>query len=59
MLSRENAIVASCVSAGLLLGYAGRVTTDLRDPALIGVIIFVGVVLPQVLTTWLDETNSG
>ena len=59
MLSRENAIVASCVSAGLLSGYAGRVTADLRDPALIGVVIFVGVVLPQVLTTWLDETNSG
>jgi hypothetical protein len=58
MVSRANAIVAGCVSAGLLLGYASRVATDLRDPALAGVVIFVGVVLPQVLTEWLDETDS-
>ncbi|WP_435160935.1 hypothetical protein [Halorubrum sp. SY-15] len=58
MVSRENVIVACCVSAGLLLGYAGRVATDLRDPMLIGVVIFVGVVLPQVLTEWRDGTDS-
>jgi len=39
------------------LGYAGRVTTTLRDPVRIGV-VFVGIVLPQVLTEYLDETDT-
>jgi hypothetical protein len=47
MVSRENAVVLASGSVALLLGYGGLWLTDLGTEVLIGVILFVGVVTPQ------------
>ena len=47
MVSRENAVVLASGSVALLLGYGGLWLTDLGTEVLIGIILFVGVVTPQ------------
>mgnify|MGYP006914283069 FL=1 len=56
MVSRENAIVLVSGSAALLLGYGGLWLTDLATEVLIGTILFVGVVAPQLVNEYLDRT---
>jgi len=47
MVSRENAVVLASGSVALLFGYGGLWLTDLGTEVLIGIILFVGVVTPQ------------
>jgi hypothetical protein len=58
MVSRENRVVLLFGAVGLVLAYGGRVVTDLSDTVLIGVVIFVGVVAPQLLNNYLDNRDS-
>jgi hypothetical protein len=57
MVSRENAVILLSATVGLVLAYGGRVTTDLSDTVLIGVLILVGVVVPQLLNEYLDDSD--
>ena len=57
MVSRENAVILLFMAVGLVLAYGGRVTTDLSDTVLIGVLILVGVVVPQLLNEYLDDSD--
>ena len=54
MVSRENATILLFATVGLVLAYGGRVVTNLSDTVLIGILIFVGVVAPQLLNNYLD-----
>ncbi|WP_423995378.1 hypothetical protein [Halorubrum trapanicum] len=58
MVSRENAVILLFMAAGLALAYGGRVVTGLSDTLLIGVLIFVGVVAPQLVIGYLDAETS-
>jgi hypothetical protein len=58
VVSRENTVVLLFATAGLVLAYGGRVVTDLNDTVLIGLLICVGVVVPQLLNGYLDGRNS-
>jgi len=58
VVSRENSVVVSFVTAGLVVTYAGAVLTDLSDTLLIGVLLFVGVVAPQLVNSYLDERDA-
>ncbi|GAA0551476.1 hypothetical protein ABNG02_04275 [Halorubrum ejinorense] len=58
MVSRENAVILLFMAAGLTLAYGGRVVTSLSDTVLIGVLIFVGVVAPQLVIGSLDAQVS-
>jgi hypothetical protein len=57
MVSRENAVILLFATAGLILGYGGRVVTNLSDTVLIGLLIFIGVVTPQLLNNYLDNRD--
>lgn len=58
MVSRENTVILLFATAGLVLVYAGRAVTDLDDAVLIGTLIFVGVVVPQLLNSYLDTRDA-
>lgn len=58
MISRENAIVMTAGTVALLLGYGGLWLTDLSTEMLIGIILFVGVVTPQVINGYLDRNGE-
>jgi|APHM01.1.fsa_nt_gi hypothetical protein len=58
MVSRENAVILVFATAGLVLAYTGRVVTDLDDAVLIGAVVFMGVVAPQVLNSYLDTEDG-
>lgn len=58
MVSRENRVILLFAAVGLVLAYGGRVVTNLSDTVLIGVLIFVGVVAPQLLNNYLDTRDS-
>lgn len=58
MVSRENRVILLFAAVGLVLAYGGRVVTNLSDTVLIGVLIFVGVVAPQLLNNYLDNRDS-
>lgn len=58
MLSRENRVVLLFVAAGLLLAFGGRTVTNLSDDALIVLLLFVGVLAPQLLNGYLDNRNA-
>ena len=49
MISRENTVTLLFATAGLRPAYGGRVVTRLSDTILIGLLIFIGIVTPQVL----------
>ena len=55
MVSRENKIILLFGTAGMALAYGGRVVTDLDDTVLIGVLLFVGILLPQIVNSYLDK----
>lgn len=59
MVSRENKVILLCGTVGLILAYGGRVVTALDDAVLIGILLFVGVITPQLLNTYLDSGESG
>mgnify|MGYP006901746116 FL=1 len=58
MVSRENAVVLTAGTVALLLGYGGLWLTDLGTEVLIGVILFVGVVTPQLVNGYLDRKQE-
>jgi hypothetical protein len=58
MVSRENAVILLCMAAGLALSYGGRVLTDLSDTLLIGALLTVGVVVPQLVNGYLDAQEA-
>jgi hypothetical protein len=58
MVSRENAVVLTAGTVALLLGYGGLWLTDLSTEVLIGTILFVGVVAPQLITGYLDRNGE-
>jgi hypothetical protein len=58
VFSRENAVVVLCATTALVLAYGGRVVTSLSDTVLIGVVILVGVVIPQAVNSYLDDGNG-
>jgi hypothetical protein len=58
MVSRENLVILLCATAGLILATGGRVLTDLNDTVLIGLLVVVGVVTPQLLNGYLDTRES-
>ncbi len=55
MVSRENKVILLFGTTGLILAYGGRTVTNLNDTVLIGMLIFVGVVAPQLLNNYLDN----
>ena len=57
MISRENKVVLLFATVGLILAYGGRVVTSLNDTVPIGILIFVGVVVPQLLNNYLDDRD--
>ena len=57
MVSRENTVVLLFAAVGLVLAYGGRVVTNLDDTVLVGVLIFVGVVAPQLLNNYLGNRD--
>ena len=59
MVSRENKVVLLFGTVGLVLSYGGRVVTSLNDTVLIGILIFVGVIVPQLLNSYLDGRDVG
>lgn len=58
MVSRENAVVLAFGTVALLLGYGGLWLTDLATTRLIGSILFVGVVAPQLVNGYLDRKQE-
>jgi len=58
MVSRENTVILLFATVGLVLAYGGRVVTNLSDTALIGILIFVGVVTPQLINNYLENRDS-
>ncbi|QKG93277.1 hypothetical protein EXE43_11045 [Halorubrum sp. SS5] len=58
MVSRENAIILLFMAAGLALAYGARVVTDLGDRLLIGVLLLVAVVAPQLVIGYVDGAES-
>ena len=58
MVSRENAIVLGFGALALLLGYGGVWLTDRSTELLIGTILFVGVVIPQLVNGYLDRKRG-
>ena len=58
MISSENAVVVLCATTALVLAYGGRVVTSPSDTVLIGVVILVGVVIPQAVNGYLDSSDG-
>ncbi|MBB6647110.1 hypothetical protein [Halobellus ruber] len=58
MVSRENAVVLASGTLALLLGYGGLWLTDLGTEVLIGTILFVGVVTPQLVNGYIDRKQE-
>ena len=58
MVSRENAVILLFMAVGLALADGGRVATSLSDTVLIGVLLFVGVVAPQLVNGYLDAEDA-
>jgi hypothetical protein len=61
MVSRENTVVAAFGSAALALAYAGSALTSIDQTVLLGVLLFVGVVVPTLVNEHLDgrEEDAG
>ena len=58
MVSRENKVVLLFATVGLALAYVGGVVTSLNDTVPIGILIFVGVIVPQLLNNYLSNRSS-
>lgn len=56
MLSRENTVILAFGSVALIGTYAGYALTELDDAILVGILLFVGVVVPVVLNDYLDDS---
>ena len=55
MVSRENKIVLLFATVGPVLAYVGHVVTGSNGTVPIGILIFVGVIVPQLLNSYLDN----
>ena len=58
MFSRENAVVLLCATTALVVAYGGRAAAGLSDTVLIGVVILVGVLIPQAVNGYLDSSDG-
>jgi len=58
MVSRENAVILGFAVAALVSGYGGRALVDASTEVLIGTILFVGVVAPQLVNGYLDRKEG-
>lgn len=58
MVSREDQVTIAFAATGLLLAFGGRTVTELDYTALVGILIFVGVVTPQLSNRYLDNRDS-
>ena len=58
MVSRENAVILGFGVGALLLGYGGLWLTDLSTEVLIGIVLFGGVVAPNLLNAYLDRRGD-
>ncbi|MFB6138871.1 MAG: hypothetical protein ABEJ26_00365 [Halosimplex sp.] len=58
MVSRENTVALPFATAGPILAYGGRIATGLSGTTLIGILIIVGVVAPQLLNNHLDDRDA-
>ena len=58
MVSRENTVILLFTAVGLGLAYGGRILTSASDTLLIGVLLFVGVVAPQMLNNYFDAQET-
>lgn len=58
MLSRENKVIAVFVAVAMVLTYGGYWLTDAPSELLMGVLFFVGVVVPMVINNHLDHRAS-
>lgn len=56
MLSRENKIILAFGTVALIATYAGYALTEVDDAILVGILLFVGVVVPVVLNNYLDDS---
>jgi hypothetical protein len=59
MVSRENAVIVACMAVALAAAFGGRVLTDLSDTLLFGVLLLVGVLVPQLVNNYLDRREAG
>jgi len=57
MVSRENKVVLLFAAVGVVLAYLGRVVTSLDDTVPVGILILVGVIVPQLLNNYLDNRD--
>jgi hypothetical protein len=57
VLSTENRVVLACGVVALALGYGVSAFTDLPTWVGIGVLLVVGVMLPQVVTGRLERSG--
>jgi len=58
MVSRENVVILLFATLALALAYGGRLLTGLSDSVLVGVLLFTGVVVPQLLNSYLDGRET-
>ncbi|MBP1987946.1 hypothetical protein [Halolamina salifodinae] len=58
MISRENAVIAVCITLSLVAVYAASAATTLPTWGSIGIVIGVGVLLPTLLNEYLDRQSG-
>jgi hypothetical protein len=58
MLSRENRVLVGFVAVALGLTYGGFFLTDLSTEILVGILVVVGVVAPQLINGYLDRRDT-
>ena len=58
MVSRENAVILLFMAVGLGLAYGGQTLTSAGDALLIGVLLLVGVVAPQLVVGYLERGDG-
>ena len=55
MLSTENRLILAFGTVALILGYGAAVFTDLPTWVGVAIVIGVGVIVPQVLSSYLER----
>lgn len=57
MLSTENGVILACGTVALILAYGAAVFTDLPTWAGVAIVIVVGVVVPRLVTDYVDRSD--
>lgn len=58
MPSRENKVILLSATTALILAYGGRSLMNFDDTLFIGILLFLGVVAPQLLNNYLDTLDA-